>query len=250
MKRGTRELPIQTQNKRIVVTMADENVVEGEIPIAEDEIQIVEKTPEEIKADEEKLFTEGDAGHDYSLDFLQIKEDDPLYKVPEDETADFVGIGSLGHIIRKCFKDIYRPGQEDDDMLPKKTEDGEEGEETEETNNEKKVSEEPTSENVVDDEEGKEEKDEKIDEDEDEVDGDGEDAGKEEEVADKEEEVANEESVQGSKPNTARTNDSIVKEEDGETPEEETEDGFTSNVEVPETPPILPLPYACEAMKN
>ena len=108
--------------------MADENVVEGENPIAEDEIQIVEKTPEEIKADEEKLFTEGDAGHDYSLDFLQIKEDDPLYKVPEDETADFVGIGSLGHIIRKCFKDIYRPGQEDDDMLPKTTEDGEEGE--------------------------------------------------------------------------------------------------------------------------
>ena len=230
--------------------MADENVVEGENPIAEDEIQIVEKTPEEIKADEEKLFTEGDAGHDYSLDFLQIKEDDPLYKVPEDETADFVGIGSLGHIIRKCFKDIYRPGQEDDDMLPKKTEDGEEGEETEETNNEKKVSEETTSENVVDDEEGKEEKDEKIDEDEDEVDGDGEDAGKEEKVADKEEEVANEESVQGSKPNTARTNDSIVKEEDGETPEEETEDGFTSNVEVPETPPILPLPYACEAIRE
>ena len=99
--------------------------------------QGLEPTPEEVKADEEKLFTEGDAGHDYSLDFLQIKEDDPLYKVPEDETADFVGIGSLGHIIRKCFKDIYRPGQEDDDMLPKTTEDGEEGEETEETNNEK-----------------------------------------------------------------------------------------------------------------
>ena len=33
-------------------------------------------------------------------------------------------------------------------------------------------------------------------------------------------------------------------------PEEETEDGFTSNVEVPETPPILPLPYACEAIRE
>ncbi len=33
-----------------------ENVVEGENPIAEDEIQIVEKTPEEVKADEEKLL--------------------------------------------------------------------------------------------------------------------------------------------------------------------------------------------------
>ena len=35
--------------------------------------------------------------------------DQDLYAVPESDTADFVGIGSLGHIIRKCFKEIYYP---------------------------------------------------------------------------------------------------------------------------------------------
>ena len=39
---------------------------------------------------------------------------DDLYAVPESDTADFVGIGSLGHIIRKCFKEIYYPGQGED----------------------------------------------------------------------------------------------------------------------------------------
>ena len=68
------------------------------------EPEVVEKSPEEIRAEQEKLFTQNDEGHDYSLDFLSINEDDPMYAVPEDDTADFVGIGSLGHIIRKCFK--------------------------------------------------------------------------------------------------------------------------------------------------
>ena len=35
--------------------------------------------------------------------------DDDLYSVPENDTADYVGIGSLAHIIRKCFKEIYYP---------------------------------------------------------------------------------------------------------------------------------------------
>jgi len=34
-----------------------------------------------------------------------------LYAVPKSDTEDFVGIGSLGHIIRKCFKEIYYPEQ-------------------------------------------------------------------------------------------------------------------------------------------
>ena len=69
---------------------------------------------------QEKLFTQDDEGDDYSLDFASINEDDSMYAVPEDDTADFVGIGSLGHIIRKCFKELYRPGQDEDDMLLKK----------------------------------------------------------------------------------------------------------------------------------
>jgi len=43
--------------------------------------------------------------------------DDDLYAVPESDTADFVGIGSLGHIIRKCFKEIYYPNAPDEDAL-------------------------------------------------------------------------------------------------------------------------------------
>ena len=49
-----------------------------------------------------------------SEDSASAVSDDDLYAVPESDTADFVGIGSLGHIIRKCFKEIYYPGQTED----------------------------------------------------------------------------------------------------------------------------------------
>ena len=32
-----------------------------------------------------------------------------IYAVPQSDAADFVGVGSLGHIIRKCFTEIYYP---------------------------------------------------------------------------------------------------------------------------------------------
>ena len=64
----------------------------------------------------------------------------------------------------------------------------------------------------------------------------------------------------GSKPNTARTNNSNAEStaEDAATEDAAAEkpiadggdDEFTSSVEVPETPPVLPLPYACEAIRE
>jgi len=227
---------------------------DGENVISNDEMQVEEKTPEQIALEEEKLFNGDDEGHDYSLDFLQINEDDPLYAVPEDETADFVGIGSLGHIIRKCFKDIYRPGEEDDDMVPKKEEE-KGGEDTEENSEKQELSKEITSDNVVDGEENNEEKDEKTD------DGDAVDNNTTERTEAENDGVSNEESVNGSKPNTARTNDSNVEDgreenvenetgEEKEKPEVDAGEEFTSNVDVPEIPPVLPLPYACEAIRE
>ena len=103
--------------------MADNTEEAADSPTIDEggvEPEVVEKSPEEIRAEQEKLFTQDDEGDDYSLDFLSINEDDSMYAVPEDDTADFVGIGSLGHIIRKCFKELYRPGQDEDDMLMKK----------------------------------------------------------------------------------------------------------------------------------
>ena len=54
--------------------------------------------------------TPGGVGHDPSSTVVPGGvDDDDLYSVPESDTADYVGIGSLAHIIRKCFKEIYYP---------------------------------------------------------------------------------------------------------------------------------------------
>ena len=88
-------------------------------PVVEDGTQETGAEPVLTMPDDpEAVFNRDDEGHDYSLDFLNIEEGNELYKVPEDDTADFVGIGSLGHIIRKCFQDLYRPGADDEDKPP------------------------------------------------------------------------------------------------------------------------------------
>ena len=140
--------------------MADNTEEDADSPTIDDggvEPEVVEKSPEEITAEQEKLFTQDDEGHDYSLDFLSINEDDPMYAVPEDDTADFVGIGSLGHIIRKCFKELYRPGQDEDDMLMKKVKAEMEGVDGEKSQAGDDTQEAAPTENVVADNEEKEE---------------------------------------------------------------------------------------------
>ena len=149
-------------NPRDSIDLAADNTEEdADSPTMDEgavEPEVVEKSPEEIRAEEEKLFTEDDEGHDYSLDFLSINEDDSMYAVPEDDTADFVGIGSLGHIIRKCFKELYRPGQDEDDMLMKKVKAEMEGVDGEKSQTGDSTLEAASTENVDADQEAKEEK--------------------------------------------------------------------------------------------
>ena len=140
--------------------MADNTEEDADSPTIDEggvEPEVVEKSPEEIRAEQEKLFTQDDEGDDYSLDFLSINEDDSMYAVPEDDTADFVGIGSLGHIIRKCFKELYRPGQDEDDMLMKKVKAEMEGVDGEKSQAGDDTMEAAPTENVVADNEEKEE---------------------------------------------------------------------------------------------
>jgi hypothetical protein len=60
----------------------------------------VNETPATNTKDPRALTTDGE---------IVTDGDDDLYSVPSSDTADYVGIGSLAHIIRKCFKEIYYP---------------------------------------------------------------------------------------------------------------------------------------------
>ena len=196
------------------------------------------KKPEISEEEKHLLFNEGDLGHDYSLNFLEIDNDNTLYKVPEDDTADFVGIGSLGHIIRKCFKDLYRPGEDDDSMLPPPNQE----EDAEENANGTAAEEKAEKEEEAAPEDGAEGDEEEV------VAGD--DGAPSEEGGEEDEAQPEGEGGAGDATEAAGENEGGEGTEPAEGGADDAGPAVDDEPPAPEPAPILPLPYACEAIRE